>query len=126
VLFPLTEIALDSVFYATFNDPNKQPSDLIKLLLNSAGAMVDLIQIVDGVLLVHEVLKIKKSISLIKGTSIKTTTMMVHAGAFGLYLLSCVVLCATEWPYNLNPEGNKAFLRFLCGMIFYTFASFVS
>jgi hypothetical protein len=69
---------------------------------------------------------IRKYVSEKNGKSIRKTTLFIHSGAFGLYLLSLVVLSATEVPYNLNPDRPKAFRNYVIGSIFYFAASFVS
>jgi len=103
VLFPFIETLFYLLFNTTYFIRIQQPSDEITLILTSASLMVCVIQIASGVLLVHGVIKIRKSISKIQGSLIKKTTLVVHAGAFGLYLLSLSVLFATEVPYILNP-----------------------
>jgi len=103
VLFPVIETVFELLFYTTYFIRKQQASNDITQILNSASLMVCVIQIASGVLLVHGVIKIRKSISIIQGSLIKKTTLLVHAGAFGLYLLSLTVLFATEVPYNLNP-----------------------
>ena len=103
VLFPVIETVFELLFYTTYFIRKQQASNDITQILNSASLMVCVIQIASGVLLVHGVIKIIKSISIIQGSLIKKTTLLVHAGAFGLYLLSLTVLFATEVPYNLNP-----------------------
>ena len=91
ILFPVIETVFELLFYTTYFIRKKQASDEITQILTSASLMVCVIQIASGVLLVHGVIKIRKSISIIQGSLIKKTTLVVHAGAFGLYLLSLIV-----------------------------------
>jgi hypothetical protein len=74
----------------------------------------------------HGIFMIRKYVSEKDGKSIRTTTLLMHSGAFGLYLLSLIVLFATEVPYNLNPDQPKAARRYVIGAMFVFAASFVS
>jgi hypothetical protein len=74
----------------------------------------------------HGVFKIRKYVSETAGKSISTTTLLMHSGAFGLYLISLIVLFVTTVSYNLNPESPKAKSWLWIGSILVIASSFVS
>ena len=88
--------------------------------------MVVVIQILSGVLLLHGVFMVRKYVSKNNNVQIRKKNLLVHCGAFGLYLLSLVVLFATEMEYNYNPESKKAIYSIEWGFILCFTASCLS
>jgi hypothetical protein len=126
IIMTLIETALSVCFYRTIFIKGSTPASELSQFLNLVGLMTGVLQIISGVLLVGSVLAIRKYINTRNDFEIRLWTLLVHTGAFGLYLLSYCVLCGTGVLYNLHPNNTRALDRDVWGAIFYNAASFAS
>jgi len=104
ILFPAAEIVA-YVFYDISYFLKGEESKLISKIISAASFSVYIIEIVSGVLLMNVVRSMIKTIRKDKENQINIPTLLVHSGAFGLYLVSLLILFATQVPFLLNP-GN--------------------
>ena len=125
IIFPLLEIPALVVFNnALYNSPDKNPGKLVVLSSVLAPALVVLLEIITGVYLIRSILKIKR---FYKENNIrqklKTTTLILHSSAFGLYLVSEVLLITSYAVYAIFPTTLEQYSIFLT---VWTIMSFVA
>jgi hypothetical protein len=126
IAVPLIETALFVLFYREDLIKGGSPTSAVSQFLNVVSISLGILQIISGVLLVAAVFVIRKYINTRDDQEIRPATLLVHTGAFGLYLLSLIVNYAAEVIYNLHPQSEKAAYCYIWASIFYYAASFAS
>jgi hypothetical protein len=95
--------------------------------LNLATIGVQILLVVSGVYLITSLIRIRSFLNKNNASDvIDIRTMLLHAGAFGLFLVSDIILLAgnvVKAIWVTNPAVNEAFFF---ALDFYLLASFVS
>lgn len=111
---------------AVYSGSHPEPSQISTAAFNTINDLVGLLQIISGVYLIRGIIKIRGFYKKHEMTSsINTVTMLLHAGAFGIYLIADIAYYGSNVIYGLNPSSKHAFNLYAGSSMFYVWANLV-
>jgi len=124
LLFPLLEAPILIAYNNQLFIKNETPSIFITYCAYIVPDLVGVFQIVSGILLINGVYLIHSFFKEIDAeVRINTKYLLLHGSAFGLYLLSDVILYTSYNVYIFNTEREN---QYMVASIFWVCASFFS
>ena len=121
ILFPLLESITLINYNSTRIIADQPPSKFAKYSLSIVTTMVGLLQTISGIYLIRGVYLIRRFLR----EHINTTTLVIHASAYGIYLVATIFYYGTSVLYVFSNE-NKFVRLFQVAETFGLWANFVA
>lgn len=124
---PLLEIVAMAEFMRGWHEtPSSTPSEFQKTFFDVIELSICVLFVITGAYLIASVTRIRQAYNQIAVEALNTRNMALHASAFGLFLISSVVVTITQTLQIFFTESPKIYKVYNVTYYFYLFANFFS